>query len=244
MTFRKYREKGAYHWDLAKRSPFSMNAQLRTRYDVTLDLLGRSGLSRSSDLVDIGCGDAALLHEAVSAIGCRSVGIDADSTGIELARTEFSRRGSPGSFILVEGSDYPFRDGTFSHAICADVIEHVSDPQDLLREIRRILRPGGSLVLSTPVRLTEKPLDDHHVNEWFTGEFIELCSEVFGAPEEVVLSHPVLSWELYRMNRRFLRPLLRTAMNTFYLIGLNPFLPSGKRNLLSLYGMQTLRLVK
>lgn len=244
MTFRKYREKGAYHWELTRRNPFSMNAQLRTRYDITLDLLKSSGLSSSNLLVDVGCGDGALMHEVISQTGCSAVGIDTDTTGIELAHYEFSRREASTCFALVGGSTYPFRDGVFSHALCADVIEHVDDPVELLREIHRILRPGGSLVVSTPIRLSEEPLDDHHVNEWFTAEFVELCSRVFDDPNDVILSHPVLSWELYRMNRRFLRPLIRTAMNSFYLLGFNPFLPKRRQNLHSLYGMQTLWLVK
>ncbi len=44
----------------------------------------------------------------------------------------------------------PFDDGVFDCVVAGEIIEHVPDPDGLLREIRRVLRPGGLLVLSTP----------------------------------------------------------------------------------------------
>lgn len=241
-AFLKYREKGAYHWSLAKRDLFSMSAQLRTRYDVALELLSEAGLGSGSRLLDAGCGDGALLYEAVRSSACEAVGLDADPYGIVFAREQFSARGVYAGFVRAGGTDYPFGDGTFDLALCADVIEHVSDPDGLLREIHRLLRKGGALVVSTPVRLTEAPLDHNHVQEWYPGEFAALCSSVFNAPERIVLSHPLLSWELYRYNRRIVRPLVRTLMNALYLAGFNPFRHDGGRRPVSIYGMQTLLL--
>ena len=44
----------------------------------------------------------------------------------------------------------PFRAGHFDLVVSLDVIEHVFDPAEFLRELRRVLRPGGKLVVSTP----------------------------------------------------------------------------------------------
>jgi ubiquinone/menaquinone biosynthesis C-methylase UbiE len=47
----------------------------------------------------------------------------------------------------------PFGDSSFDLVLCAETIEHVRDVQLLLSEIRRVLRPGGTLALTTPAHL-------------------------------------------------------------------------------------------
>src|SRR5207249_11079689 len=49
-----------------------------------------------------------------------------------------------------EGPHLPFRAQTFDCVTCLDVIEHRFDPRPLLRELRRVLRPNGILILETP----------------------------------------------------------------------------------------------
>ena len=44
----------------------------------------------------------------------------------------------------------PFDDGAFDLVLCAETIEHVRDVQLLLSEVRRVLRPGGALAVTTP----------------------------------------------------------------------------------------------
>lgn len=55
----------------------------------------------------------------------------------------------------------PARDGEFGAVLCTEVLEHTADPRRALAEIRRILRPGGTLALSVPfvVPLHEEPYD-------------------------------------------------------------------------------------
>jgi 2-polyprenyl-3-methyl-5-hydroxy-6-metoxy-1,4-benzoquinol methylase len=51
----------------------------------------------------------------------------------------------------------PFGDGEFDLVLCAETIEHVRDVQLFLSEIRRVLRPGGTLALTTPAHLPVGP---------------------------------------------------------------------------------------
>lgn len=44
----------------------------------------------------------------------------------------------------------PFADGTFDAVICAELLEHVFDPRQVVREIRRVLRPGGRVLITVP----------------------------------------------------------------------------------------------
>ena len=55
---------------------------------------------------------------------------------------------------VVEGDleAMPFPDGAFGTIVCTEVLEHVPDPSTALAEIRRVLRPGGTLIGSVPAR--------------------------------------------------------------------------------------------
>ena len=77
----------------------------------------------------------------------------------------------------------PFKDATADIVLCTQVLEHVQRPWDLISECRRVLKPGGFLVLSAPFYwpLHEEPWDffrytRHGLKSLVTGEKLEVCS--------------------------------------------------------------------
>lgn len=52
--------------------------------------------------------------------------------------------------VLDAGRPLPFRSGAFDRVLCFDVVEHVADVPALMAEIHRVLRPGGTLLVTTP----------------------------------------------------------------------------------------------
>ena len=80
---------------------------------------------------------------------------------------ERARRRLPGASIVELHPDalLPFEDGAFDLVLCAETIEHVRDVQLFLSEVRRVLRPGGVLAVTTPAnRLVGRrpdPLSPH-----------------------------------------------------------------------------------
>jgi SAM-dependent methyltransferase len=97
--------------------------------------------------LDLGCGDGRLTGE----LDAREL-TAADVSPVALER---ARRRLPEARVVELGPDavLPFDDGSFELVLCAETIEHVRDVQVLLSEIRRVLRPGGTLALTTPAHL-------------------------------------------------------------------------------------------
>lgn len=69
------------------------------------------------------------------------VGLDVDGAAIEAARAQFTRPNL--RFEVGSGLALPFADDRFDMVLCMHVYEHVPDAAALLREIRRVLKPGG-----------------------------------------------------------------------------------------------------
>jgi 2-polyprenyl-6-hydroxyphenyl methylase/3-demethylubiquinone-9 3-methyltransferase len=84
----------------------------------------------------------ARLRELVEARGGRLYGVDADAEQARLAR-------GPGQ-VVGSALELPFAAGSFDAVYMGEVIEHVWTPMVALREIHRVLKPGGTLVVDTP----------------------------------------------------------------------------------------------
>ena len=80
--------------------------------------------------LDLGCGDR-FLAPALQSHGLQYIGLDADTLNFET-------------------DTLPFDDASIDLAVSLAVIEHLRDPSRFLAEIRRCLRPGGAIYLSTP----------------------------------------------------------------------------------------------
>jgi SAM-dependent methyltransferase len=102
------------------------------------------GLGRAERALDLGCGDGRLS----ALLDARSLTL-ADVSAVALER---ARRRRPDARVveLEPDAPLPLGDGAFELVLCAETLEHVRDVQLFLSEIRRVLRPGGRLALTTP----------------------------------------------------------------------------------------------
>jgi SAM-dependent methyltransferase len=105
------------------------------------------GLAGPAVIVDLGCGDGSALAVAAGHNpGHRFAGIDWS--------TEALRRAQARGLTVVRGGvaepGLPVADGVADVVIMSELIEHLVDPDGAVAEVRRVLRPGGSLLLSTP----------------------------------------------------------------------------------------------
>ncbi len=104
-------------------------------------------------LVDIGCGNGA---QTLALADCarRLTGVDIDPAFV----ADFERAAAAGGLadradaVVAAGAAVPLPDGCADAVTCFTVLEHVPDERAALAEMRRLLRPGGRLVLSVPNR--------------------------------------------------------------------------------------------
>jgi SAM-dependent methyltransferase len=136
-----YRE--GYHADLAAAE--ATNFWYRARNDLITWAI-RHHFPDLQSLLEIGCGTGFALS------GIRAAFPSAELTGSEIiaAGLEFAAKRVPSAqFFQMDGRNIPFRDH-FDVIGAFDVVEHIDEDTEVMREMWRALRPGGGLVLAVP----------------------------------------------------------------------------------------------
>ena len=127
-------------------------------------------------VLDAGCGagyGAELLNQAGAA---SVVGVDISEAALSLARSAVTD-GVTCELGDVTALSQP--DDSFDLVVCFEVIEHVEDPSRVLDELRRVLRPDGLLLLSSPNRARYVPGNPHHRHEYIRPELQEALERRF-----------------------------------------------------------------
>ncbi|MHC2335741.1 class I SAM-dependent methyltransferase [Bradyrhizobium sp. USDA 4454] len=124
----------------------------RARTAAMFGLLGTMDLNGQRWL-DAGCGTGTL-SRLLAARGCDVTGVDASPEMIAAARRRLAD--PPAERLTFRHiptiADLPFADRSFDGVLCASVLEYVPDVAQCLRQIHRVLRPGGVLLVSIPNR--------------------------------------------------------------------------------------------
>jgi SAM-dependent methyltransferase len=141
------------------------------------------------EVVDMACGEG--YGTGVLARRARTVtGVDANPEAFEHARAKYQRPGVEFVRDLVESYRRPC-----DAVVFLQTIEHVEDPEAVLRHFRDMLPPGGTAYVSTPNVLTlapegaEKSDNPWHIKEYRAEEFRALCESVFDDVELLGLFH-------------------------------------------------------
>jgi 2-polyprenyl-6-hydroxyphenyl methylase/3-demethylubiquinone-9 3-methyltransferase len=113
----------------------------------------RSLALRGRELLDVGCG-GGILAEEFARLGFEVTGIDSAPETIDTARAHAATSGLSIDYRVGAAEHLPFPDGSFDHVACCDVLEHVDDVERVVREIARVLRPGGLFFYDTINRTT------------------------------------------------------------------------------------------
>ena len=137
---------------------------------------------RDRDVLDAGCG-AGYGSFHLSLVARSVVGGDVSGDAIEYARLHY---GAPNlEFRVFDATSLPFDDAAFDVVCSFETIEHVDDVDALLRESARVLRPGGTFVVSTPraKQTTHSPDNPFHRVEFSRADFERILRTAFASVE-------------------------------------------------------------
>jgi 2-polyprenyl-6-hydroxyphenyl methylase / 3-demethylubiquinone-9 3-methyltransferase len=107
-----------------------------------------SGPLRGRRVLDLCCG-GGLLAEPVAREGARVMGIDISENALRVARRHADAGGLKIGYVRSPAELLPFADGSFDLVLAFDALEHVDDLPATIRQVSRVLRPGGRLIYDT-----------------------------------------------------------------------------------------------
>lgn len=86
------------------------------------------------------------------------------------------------NYVVSDAYNLPFENYSFDFITAQEIIEHLNEPIDFLKELKRVVKPGGIVFLTTPWRgITNKQgvLSEEHIQEWIPREFLKLIEPYF-----------------------------------------------------------------
>ena len=106
-------------------------------------------IPRSSKFLDVGCGAGYAMKKANEDLDCDCIRIDPNPGGHGVGR--YNSDSTSGLRIIKgESAPFPFDDNSFDVIYCSHVLEHVKDEVQSLREMKRVLKANGTLIIGMP----------------------------------------------------------------------------------------------
>jgi SAM-dependent methyltransferase len=162
--------------------------------------------TRGKRVLDFGCG-SGYGSDQIAQTANHVTAVDVAADAVAYAREQFPRNNL--KFLTIDPSEaLPFPDGSFDVILSFQVFEHVTDTSHYLSEVRRVLAPGGQLVLITPDRSTrllpfQRPWNRWHVHEYDKRELGGVLAQHFDQVEVLGMTAKpeMIGFELRRCNR-------------------------------------------
>lgn len=194
--FGKYKKRGAYHWQQIGLNIKKRNAFVIARYANCISLLQKNTVL-GGRVLDAGCGDGVFSY-LINKKGFVVDGVDYAEEAVSAAQGITAGTENL-SYHVGSVYELPFEDNSFDAAISTEVIEHLEDRDTFLSELKRVVKPEGTIIVTTPIRLTKNPLDPEHVIEWFKEDYEDMIKKIFPS-SDFVSSHPAVFADLYQVH--------------------------------------------
>lgn len=101
-------------------------------------------IKREDCIIEIGCGAGNVIEKASA---CKLFGVDISPSVLKKARQRLNERVH---LFQADAQNLPCKDQTFTQIICSEVLEHLLDPSAAIKEMARVLKTQGTLVISVP----------------------------------------------------------------------------------------------
>lgn len=119
----------------------TLDARWRSRWD-----FARLHISPGSKVLDAACGDGVLGKFLIEEQQCEVHGLDVSDYALDISR----QRGLTAKFCNISSDRYPYEDGIFDFVTMLCCLEHILDPAHALTEAKRVLKPGGTIIVTLP----------------------------------------------------------------------------------------------
>lgn len=142
-------------------------------------------------VLDVGCGSGIgtyLLAQRPETSEVIGLDIADDAISIALGNLSGVDASILGKVHLFQGwaESLPWDSGYFDGILLGEVLEHVYDDVQVLDEVFRVIRPGGNLLVSVPIR---GGLDDDHLRMFTSNSILDLLKSRFRVEESIVIRH-------------------------------------------------------
>ncbi|MEM6641937.1 MAG: class I SAM-dependent methyltransferase [Bacteroidota bacterium] len=172
------------------------------------------------DLLELGCGEGRGVELLVPRADSY-LGIDKIDSIVQDLKHRFP------SYKFMQGTfpPFPFKDNQFDCLVTFQVIEHVEEDLEFIKEIHRVLKPGGKALMTTPNIKMTLSRNPWHIREYTAAELTQLCEKVFSKVEmmgvagnEKVLAYhkqnrasvnKIMKYDIFNLQHRLPASLLR-----------------------------------
>jgi ubiquinone/menaquinone biosynthesis C-methylase UbiE len=147
------------------------------RYEEVAKLIDRK---RPLKVLDIACG-TGFGSFFLAQLGYNVLGGDISSNDIAECRNKYQHPNL--SFEVIDGTNLPFSEYTFDVVVSFETIEHTTQYQKMLSELKRVVKTDGLVIISTPNFTVNSPsgkvLNPFHTQEWVYEELMKILSNTF-----------------------------------------------------------------
>lgn len=169
------------------------------------------------DLLELGCGEGRGV-ELLAPLADSYMGIDKIKPVVEDLEKKFPDY----KFMSGVFPPFPFEDNSFDTIITFQVIEHVKDDENFIKEIRRVLKPGGKALITTPNIKMTLSRNPWHEREYTGDELKALCEKHFDKVEMKGIGGNEKVLKYHERNRASVQRIMR-----FDIFDLQHKLPAG-----------------
>jgi SAM-dependent methyltransferase len=156
------------------------------------------------DVLEVGCGEGRGINRLISKSKSFTA-LDKIDKALQKLRTQFPS----GKFIAGSFPPFPTGSDLYDLVISFQVIEHIKDDQFFLKEIHRVLKPGGLALITTPNRPMSLTRNPWHEREYTGDELLKLSNSIFRQAEMKGITGNSMVMEYHAQNRKSVKRITR-----------------------------------
>lgn len=157
------------------------------------------------NLLEVGCGEGRGV-EALMSKSTQFTAIDKIEEALQVLRKKFPN----GKFISMNIPPFgELKDNEYDCVVSFQVIEHIQNDVLYLKEIHRVLKPGGIALLTTPNRKLSLSRNPWHIREYLAHELKDLAVKIFASVEMKGITGNEKVMEYYQQNKKSVERIMR-----------------------------------